>query len=94
MAQNNFFSYKGKPLVKKGKEIYYGSMSDEFVVKMTIQDTTKQGELELSNKILVQLMHTDTTINPLEIIAKSSDRIGISSALEIADIWLKKALSE
>lgn len=93
-TQNDFFSYKGKPLVKKGNEIYFGSMADEFVVKMTVQDTSKQGELELSNKILVQLMHTDTTINPLDIIVKTSDRIGISDALEIADIWLKKALSE
>lgn len=90
----NFFSYKNKPLVKKGNTIYYGSMLDEYVVMMQVLDTLQsEDKTELSNKILVQLMRTDTTINPQEIIVKKSEKIGIYSALEIADIWLTRALS-
>lgn len=90
----NFFSYKDKPLVKKGNTIYYGSMLDEYVIMMQVLDTIKnEDKTELSNKILVQLMRTDTTINPQEIIVKKSEKIGIYSALEIADIWLTRALS-
>ena len=33
MAETNFLTYKGKPLVRKGKEIYYGDMSEKFVVR-------------------------------------------------------------
>ena len=36
MAQSEFFTYKGLPLVRKGKEIYYGNMSDEYVVMIQI----------------------------------------------------------
>ena len=31
MAENNFLTYKGKPLVRKGKEIYYGDTSEKFI---------------------------------------------------------------
>ena len=36
MAQSEFFTYKGLPLVRKGKEIYYGNMSDEYVVMIQL----------------------------------------------------------
>lgn len=36
-----FFSYKGKPLVRKGDTIYYGDMSDAYVV-MRIFTTPKR----------------------------------------------------
>ena len=31
-----FFMYRGYPLVRKGNEIYYGYMSEPFVVMMQI----------------------------------------------------------
>lgn len=92
--ENKFFSYKGKPLVRSGKTIYYGSMLDDYVCLLQVIDTKKSGELELSNNILVQLMRTDKNIKPQDIIVKKSEKTGIYNALEIADIWLTRALSE
>mgnify|MGYP000284950106 CR=1 FL=1 len=31
-----FFTYKGVPLVRKGNNIYFGNMYDEFVVMIEI----------------------------------------------------------
>lgn len=95
MAEQNkkFFRYKGKPLVKNGNTIYYGSMQDEFVVMMQILDTKQQGELTLSNNILVQLMRTGKNVKPRDMVVKKSEKIGIYNAIEIADIWLTRAIS-
>ena len=34
MAKNQFFMYKNKPLVRSGDVLYYGSMSDPYVVRI------------------------------------------------------------
>ena len=41
MAKKEFFSYKGKPFVRCGDELYYGSMSDKFVIRMQIKTKMK-----------------------------------------------------
>ncbi len=90
--QTPFFTYKGKPLVRKGDTIYYGSMGDDFVVMLSIQSHTSEGELDLADNITVQLMHTDTTINPMDIVVKKAEKKGLYQALDIASIWLERAL--
>ena len=42
MAENNFLNYKGKPLVRSGKEIFYGDMADAYVIKFTVETYTKK----------------------------------------------------
>lgn len=89
-----FFSYKGKPLVKSGSVIYYGSMLDDYVVMIQIVDMKKDSsELSKSN-MLVQLMRTGKNIKPQDMVVKKSEKTGLYPALEIADIWLERALSE
>ena len=89
--QTPFFTYKGKPLVRKGDTIYYGSMGDDFVVMLSIQSHTSEGELDLADNITIQLMHTDTTINPMDIVVKKAEKKGLYQALDIASIWLERA---
>lgn len=91
-VQSAFFTYKGRPLVRKDDTIYYGSMGDEFVVMLSIQTHTKEGELDLADNVTIQLMHTDTTINPMDIVVKKAEKKGLYQALDIADIWLTRAL--
>ena len=90
--QTPFFTYKGKPLVRTGDTIYYGSMGDDFVVMLSIQSHTSEGELDLADNITIQLMHTDTTINPMDIVVKKAEKKGLYQALDIASIWLERAL--
>ncbi|MEG0691496.1 MAG: hypothetical protein RR444_00235 [Oscillospiraceae bacterium] len=89
-----FFCYKGKPLVRNANTIYYGSMLDDYVVMLQILDTKKSDDMELSNNILVQLMRTGKNVKPQDIIVKKSEKVGIYNALDIADIWLTRALAE
>ena len=47
-----------------------------------------------AKQITVQLMATDPTINPLESIVKRGEKKGFYPALELADIWLERALRD
>lgn len=96
MANENkeFFTYKGKPLVKNKNQIYYGSMLDDYVVMMQVIDEIEENGEKVPHNILVQLMHTDKDINPKDMVVKKSEKVGIYNALEIADIWLTRALTE
>ena len=95
MAQEvSFPTYKGKPLVRCGNIIYYGSMKDKYIIKMEIKSTKMIGENEVADKVIIQLMYTDTTISTRKQIIKSSEKNGLYLAIDIADAWLERALAE
>ena len=87
-------TYKGKPLVRCGDTIYYGSMQDKYVIKMDIKSKKKVGDLEVADKVTVQLMYTDPEIRTRKQIVKTSEKPGLFLALDIADAWLTRALAE
>ena len=89
-----FPTYKGKPFVRSGDTIYYGSMKDKFVIKMEIKSKKKVQDLEVADKVVVQLMHTDPAVHTRKQIVKTSEKTGLYLALDIADAWLSRALTE
>ena len=94
MPQQEFLTYKGKPLVRKGNEIYYGDMSEKFVILFKIQSTKQVGDLEFADKILVHLMDTDHEVDITKRIVKKSEKNGLYEAMDIGYIWLERALKQ
>lgn len=96
MSENKcpFPTYKGKPMVRSGDTIYYGDMRDPYVTKIEIKTKKKVGDLELADKVNVQLIATSPDVPPNKIIEKNSDREGLYTAIELADIWLERKLKE
>ena len=92
MAQNKFLTYKGKPIVRKGNEIYYGNMADSHVIMLRIMSTKTIGDMEVAEKVVVQLMATDDSLPATERVVKKSDKIGLYNAMDIAVVWLERAL--
>jgi microcompartment protein CcmK/EutM len=92
--KQNFLMYKGKPLVRKGNSIYYGYMSESHVAMLTIQSTKKKDNLTLADKVLVQIIATDPTVPPQEMVVKKSVKNGLYSAIDIASIWLDRQLKK
>ena len=93
MAKEKFLTYKGKPLVRCGNQIYYGNMTDKYVVLFTILSTEKLDDLDLSGKVSIQVLATDPDIlNPKEKIVRKSEKQGLFNALDIGAIWLERAL--
>ncbi len=94
MADNQFLTYKGKPLVRNGNEMYYGDMAEPFVVYFKIESTKKVGDLDVAEKVLVQLMNTDPEIRLKDRIVKKSEKMGLYNAMDIGAIWLERALRD
>ena len=85
-----FFSYKGRPLVRNGKTIYYGDMNEPYVVMMQIHSQEDFNDLKISCKISLQMMSTDLTLPPDKLILKKAEKEGLYQALDIATIWLDR----
>ena len=90
----DFLTYKGKPLVRKGNEIYYGDMSEKYIVKFEILSTKTEGDLVLADKIKVLLMLSDTEIKLKDRIIKTSEKTGLYEAMDIGAIWLERELKK
>ncbi len=89
---DKFLTYKGKPLVRKDETLYYGNMSDKYVVMLTVKNGKKLEDIELSDKIVVQLMYTDNEIRSRDRIIKKSEKQGLYNAMDVGSVWLERAL--
>lgn len=89
-----FFKYKGKPLVRCGNILYYGSMNDPYVVKIESLETKKVLNLDVSTLVNVEMIDTSIDNENSKKIVKISQKNGLYPALDIANIWLERALSE
>lgn len=89
-----FLEYKGRPLVRSGKTLYYGNLYDDYVVMMQIVDTVKNGEEDFAGKIIVQLLNTDPNAAPTELVIKKTDTRGLYNAIDIAAVWLDTYLEQ
>ena len=95
MADNTpFLMYKGRPLVRSGNMLYYGSMAEDYVIVMQILTTKDANDMTMAEKIQIQLMATDPEIRMKDRIIKKSEKIGLYNAMDIGSIWLERALSE
>ncbi len=92
MAEKEFSTYKGKPLVRCGDELYYGSMDQRFVIRMQIKTKKEVNGMEIADKVAIQLLCTDPDLSPRKQLVKSSEKNGLYLALDIADVWLERAL--
>ena len=94
MAEENaVLMYKGRPLMRKDNMIYYGSMADSHIVMLQVLETKKQGDLEIATKVSVQLQLTAANLKSRDRIVKKSERDSLYAAMDIASIWLERALS-
>ena len=77
MAYTPKLTYKGKPLVRKDNELYYGSMTDPYVLYLQILTTTPVGEQQVADKVHLMLLSTDTTKAPQERVARQTTKHGL-----------------
>ena len=92
--KNEFLTYKEKPLVRKGNTIYYGNMSDKYVVVFQILSTKELEGIQVADRVSVQLINTDPNVRPHDRIAQKTEKKGLYSARDIGKIWLERALAE
>lgn len=89
---SDFLTYKDKPLVRKGNTVYFGDMSEKYVVRLDILSSHKEGDLDVADKIKVNLVKNDS--EKLDNVTKSTEKNGFSEAMQFATTWLDRALAE
>ncbi len=89
----NALEYKGHPLRRKDNLIYFGDMSDPYIVQIQIMDSKKVKDLDVATKVSVQLQLTDPEIKTKDRIVKKSEKDSLYAAMDLATIWLERALT-
>lgn len=84
--------YKGFPLRRKDNLIYYGNMSDKYIVMLQILDTQPVQDLALAKRVAVQLQLTDPDIRTRDRVVKKGEKDGVYTALDLGAVWLERAL--
>jgi len=92
-AKTEGLVYRGHPLRRIDNLIYYGTMAEKYIVMMQIQDTKKVQDLNIASKVSVQLQLTDPTLKSRDRIVKKSEKDSLYAAMDIAHVWLERALS-
>lgn len=88
---SNFQTYKDYPIVRNGNQIYYGYMSDPYVIWITITGTKEVSGEKVASKVTIVQMDTKE-VDPMKAFVKNAKReCGLYEALDVAKVWLDKA---
>lgn len=85
--------YKGHPLRRVDNLIYYGTMAEKYIIMMQVMDTRKEQDLDLATKVSIQLQLTAPDLKSRDRVVKKSEKESLYSAMDIAAIWLDRALA-
>lgn len=91
--------YKGKPLMRYENIIYYGSMADRYIIMLQVLETKQtpdkqtEGELDVATRVSVQLQYTSPDVKARDRVIKNSTKDGLYAAMDLATVWLERALA-
>ena len=84
--------YKGHPLRRKDNFIYYGNMAQKYIIMLQILSTKQVSGLNMADKVAVQLQLTDPDLKSRDRVIKRSEKDSLYSAMDVATVWLERAL--
>ena len=86
VSTNEFLEYKGRPLVRKDDDLYYGDLSQYYVKMMILTEKpSKLPNENIPDNIAVQLFAPGKPFPEKQISAK-----GLTDAFETAAAWLDR----
>ena len=86
-------TYKGRPLRRKDNLIYYGDIADSHIILLQILETKPVNDLEVATKVSIQLQLTAPDLKSRDRVVKRSEKNSLYSAIDVASVWLERALS-
>ena len=92
-AKTNDLMYKGHPLRRKDNLIYFGSMADKYIIMLQILETKKVKDLDVATRVAVQLQLTDPDLKSRDRVVKKTEKDGLYPAMDVAAVWLERALA-
>jgi hypothetical protein len=89
----DMLEYKGFPLKRKDNLLILGDMADKYVIMLQILSTKKVKDLDVADKVSIQLQRTDPDIKTRDRIVKKAEKNSLYVAMDLAVVWLTRALS-
>lgn len=86
-------TYRNHPLRRADNIIYYGRMTDKYIIMLQVLDSKKEQDLQYATKVSVQLQLTDPTVKSKERIVRRTEKNSLYSAMEVSSVWLERALA-
>ena len=93
MAYTPKLTYKGRPLVRCGNDIYYGSMKDPFVVYLQVSRPRRKTVSTWPTRS-TSCCFPPTRASPCPSALPASNKVGLYNALSFGDIMLQGALQK
>lgn len=93
-AEKKFpLEYKGFPLIRKDNVLYYGNMTDKYIIMLQVLSSVPMDDFSLATKVSVQLQLTDADLKTRDRVVRSSEKNSLYAAMDLAHVWLTRALS-
>jgi hypothetical protein len=89
----DMLEYKGFPLKRKDNLLILGDMADKYIIMLQILSTKKVKDLDVADKVSIQLQRTDPDIKTRDRIVKKAEKNSLYVAMDLAVVWLTRALS-
>ena len=68
-------------------------MADKYIIMLQVLDTKKVDDLDVATKVSVQLQLTDPDLKSRDRVVKKSEKDSLYNAMDVASVWLERALS-
>ena len=92
--EGTYGEYCGKPLVRNNNVIVWGSMEEPYILYMTVlsEKEVTFGSVtdKAPDKVLVQVMSTDTSRSMTERMVKQGVKNGLYEAIDIGVVWMEQ----
>jgi arginyl-tRNA synthetase len=68
-------------------------MAEKYIIMLQILSTKQVDGLEMADRVSVQLQLTDPDLKSRDRVVKRSEKDSLYAAMDIASVWLDRALS-
>ncbi len=90
LVSGKYLEYKGFPLVREGDTICYGDMDGKCILILEILSYKKQGDKELPDHILIQVVDPKDQNK----IFRQGDKQGLYEAFSLGLVWFNHELKK
>ena len=86
IAEGEYLQYKGRPLVRKDDEIFYGDISKKYVKMLIMTEKESEKHKETIPDIVITQLFENGGAFPV----RQTKAQGLADAFEIAAAWLDR----